>query len=79
MEGLGVVSKKIVLVGYIAHVCVSATTQAGAVLGYDVVIVKDAVSDQDIPGVTASQLVDVVIKELADAFATAISSSEIQA
>ena len=48
-------------------------------LGYDVVIVKDAVSDQDIPGVTASQLVDVVIKELADAFATAISSSEIQA
>ncbi|KAL5344952.1 hypothetical protein ACLOAV_009905 [Pseudogymnoascus australis] len=79
LEGLGAVGKKIILVGYMAHVCVSTTARAGAELGYDVVIVKDAVGDRDIPGVAAGQLVDVVIKELADAFATTISSSEIQA
>lgn len=79
LESLGAVGKKIVLVGYMAHVCVSTTARAGAELGYDVVIVKDAVGDRDIPGVAADQLVDVVIKELADAFATTINSSEIQA
>ncbi|OBT55040.1 hypothetical protein VE04_05204 [Pseudogymnoascus sp. 24MN13] len=79
LEGLGDIGKKIVLVGYMAHVCVSTTARAGAELGYDVVVVKDAIGDRDIPGVAASQLVDVVIKELADAFATSISSDEIQA
>jgi nicotinamidase-related amidase len=79
LEGLGAVGKKIVLVGYMAHVCVSTTARAGAELGYDVVIVTDAVGDRDIPGVAAGQLVDVVVKELADAFATTISSSEVQA
>ncbi|KFY28330.1 hypothetical protein V493_02974 [Pseudogymnoascus sp. VKM F-4281 (FW-2241)] len=79
LEGLGAIGKKIVLVGYMAHVCVSTTARAGAESGYDVVIIKDAVGDRDIPGVAAGQLVDVVIKELADAFATTIDSSEIQA
>lgn len=78
LEGLGDVGKKIVLVGYMAHVCVSTTARAGAELGYDVVIVKDAVGDRDIPGVEAGQLVEVVVRELADAFATVINSGEIQ-
>ncbi|KAL8847617.1 MAG: hypothetical protein Q9221_007347 [Calogaya cf. arnoldii] len=50
---------KIVLVGYMAHVCISATSRIGAELGYDVSVVSDAIGDRDIPGAKAGQLVDV--------------------
>ncbi|KAL8991905.1 MAG: hypothetical protein Q9169_007546 [Polycauliona sp. 2 TL-2023] len=50
---------KIVLVGYMAHVCISATSRIGAEMGYDVSVVSDAIGDRDIPGAKAGQLVDV--------------------
>ncbi|KAF9886738.1 hypothetical protein FE257_011115 [Aspergillus nanangensis] len=76
---LGAVGKQIVLVGYMAHVCVSTTARAGAELGYDVVVVKDAVGDRHIPGVEAPTLKSVVLCELEDAFATVVSASKITA
>ncbi|CAG8046232.1 unnamed protein product [Penicillium salamii] len=79
LQGLGDVGKKVVLVGYMAHVCVSTTTRAAAELGYEPVVVKEAVGDRNIPGVNAETLVSVALSELADAFATVISEEEIGA
>lgn len=79
LQGLGDVGKKVVLVGYMAHVCVSTTTRAAAELGYDAIVVRDAVGDRDIPGVKAENLVSVVLSELADAFGTVVSEEDIHA
>ncbi|RJE20881.1 Isochorismatase family hydrolase [Aspergillus sclerotialis] len=77
LTGLGDLGKKIVLVGYMAHVCISTTARAGNELGYDVLIAQDGVGDRDIPGVKGEDLVPVVLRELADAFGTVVSASEI--
>lgn len=77
LQGLGDVGEKIVLVGYMAHVCVSTTTRAGSERGYDVLVVRDAVGDRDIPGVGAETLVSVALSELDDAFGTVVSADEI--
>lgn len=79
LEGLGNVGKKIVLVGYMAHVCISTTARAGAERGYDVLVAKDAVGDREIPGVSAEDLVAITLNELADAFGTVISAGDISA
>ncbi|KAL8971873.1 MAG: hypothetical protein Q9197_003048 [Variospora fuerteventurae] len=67
--------EKIVLVGYMAHVCVSSTSRIGAELGYDVSVVRDGIGDRDIPGATATQL--TVLAELGDVSATIIQSSDL--
>ena len=77
LRGLGPVGGKIVLVGYMAHICVSTTARAGAELGYDVLVAEDAVGDRDIPGAAAGDVVSVVMSELGDGFATVVSSKEI--
>lgn len=61
-----------------AHVCVSTTARAGAELGYDVIIAQDAVGDRDIPGVDGQEVTRVTLKELGDAFATVLDSSDIK-
>ncbi|CZS93070.1 related to amidases related to nicotinamidase [Rhynchosporium agropyri] len=68
---------KLVLTGYMAHVCVSTTARQAAERGYDVVIAEDAVGDRNIPGVDAEQLVKVTLAELADAFGSVVKSSSI--
>ncbi|KAL8724523.1 MAG: hypothetical protein Q9166_007900 [cf. Caloplaca sp. 2 TL-2023] len=68
---------KIVLVGYMAHVCISATSRIGAELGYDVSVVSDAIGDRDIPGAKATQLVETVLAELGDVSATIVRSSDL--
>jgi nicotinamidase-related amidase len=78
LQGLGDVGKKIVLVGYMAHVCVSTTARAGAELGYDVIVARDAVGDRHIPGVEAADLVKVALSEVADAFGTVVDAADIQ-
>ncbi|KAH6646228.1 isochorismatase [Truncatella angustata] len=70
-------SKKVVLTGYMAHVCVSTTARQAAQRGYDVLIAEDAVGDRDIPGVTAEQLTKVALSEIGDAFGTIIQSKNI--
>lgn len=77
LGGLGKVGKKIVLVGYMAHVCVSTTIRAASELGYEAVIVEDAVGDRNIPGATASTLKSTVLSELDDGFGTVITAAEI--
>jgi len=39
--------------------------------------VEDAIGDRDIPGVKAEELVKTVLAALADAFGTAVQSSDI--
>ncbi|MCJ1321125.1 hypothetical protein MMC15_006469 [Xylographa vitiligo] len=67
--------KKVVLVGYMAHVCVSTTARQASELGYDVVLVEDAIGDRDIPGISGDE---TVLLELADAFGSVVRSNEIE-
>lgn len=70
--------KKVVLVGYMAHVCVSTTARQAAERGYEVVLVREAIGDRDIPGADAATLVRVVLAELEDAFGTVIRVDEVK-
>jgi nicotinamidase-related amidase len=70
--------KKIVLVGYMAHVCVSTTAREGFQKGYEVVLVEDGISDRDIPGATGDEVTSMVMKELGDVFGTVVKSSDIK-
>lgn len=69
--------KQIVLVGYMAHVCITGTARSGMEMGYDVVVVEDGIGDRDIPGVKAEILVKSVLAELADAIGTVVRSADI--
>ncbi|KAI3552842.1 isochorismatase [Colletotrichum abscissum] len=77
LEGLGARGKKVVLTGYMAHVCVSTTARQADQRGFDVLIAEDAVGDRDIPGVDAAQLVKVALSEIGDAFGTIVQSKDI--
>ncbi|WOO77176.1 putative isochorismatase family protein YddQ [Vanrija pseudolonga] len=70
--------KKLVLVGYMAHVCISTTARQAAQRGYDVLIAGDAVGDRDIPGATGAEVTKTVLLELGDAFGTVINSTDVQ-
>ncbi|KAF2714948.1 Isochorismatase hydrolase [Pleomassaria siparia CBS 279.74] len=70
--------KKLVLVGYMAHVCVSTTTRAAHERDYDVLIVEDGVGDRDIPGAKGNDVTTMVLKELADLFGTVVKSEDIK-
>ncbi|KAF2849071.1 isochorismatase hydrolase-like protein [Plenodomus tracheiphilus IPT5] len=71
-------TKKVVLVGYMAHVCVSTTARQAAQEGYEVILVEDAIGDRDIPGLTGAEVTKAVLAELGDAFGTVIKSSDIK-
>ena len=58
-------SKKLVLTGYMAHVCVSTTARQGAQLGYDILLAEDAIGDRDIPGASAEEVTKSVLTQLA--------------
>ncbi|KEZ46278.1 hypothetical protein SAPIO_CDS1191 [Scedosporium apiospermum] len=75
LESIG--SKKLVLAGYMAHVCVSTTARDGARLGYDILVAEDAVGDRNIPGVDAEQLVKVALAEIGDGFGTIVRAGDI--
>jgi len=75
-EGEG--RKKLVLTGYMAHVCVSTTARQAAEKGYDVVLAEGAIGDRDIPGSSAKELVRVVLAELADAFGSVVKAEDIE-
>ncbi|KAH9809819.1 putative amidases nicotinamidase [Teratosphaeria destructans] len=74
----GTGAKKIVLTGYMAHVCVSTTARDGARLGYDVLVAEDAIGDRDIPGASGADVTKMVLAELGDAFATVVHSKDIK-
>ncbi|CAK7239014.1 MAG: hypothetical protein STHCBS139747_000435 [Sporothrix thermara] len=68
---------KIVLVGYMTHLCVSMTARQAQELGYVVLIVADAVGTRDVPGASAAELNRVALAELADATATIIQGRDV--
>lgn len=70
-------AKKVVLCGYMAHVCVSTTARVAAELGYDVILAEDAIGDRDIPGVGGAEVTKIALLELADAFGTVMPSAQI--
>jgi nicotinamidase-related amidase len=70
--------KKLVLVGYMAHVCVSTTARQADQRGYDVIVVEDGIGDRDIPGVKGDELTRVTLAELGDVFATIVKSADIK-
>ncbi|MCJ1231687.1 hypothetical protein MMC12_008366 [Toensbergia leucococca] len=71
-------AKKLVLTGYMAHVCVSTTARQASELGYDVILAEDAIGDRDIPGIKGEDLTKTVLLELSDAFGTVVNSNEIE-
>ncbi|USP80280.1 isochorismatase hydrolase [Curvularia clavata] len=71
-------AKKIVMVGYMAHVCVSTTAREAFQKDYEVVLLEDAIGDRDIPGVGGDDVTRVVLAELADVFGTVVKSSDIK-
>lgn len=76
LKGWGI--KKVVLTGYMAHVCVSTTARQASQRGYDVLVVEDGIGDRDIPGVNGDELTKVTLAELGDVFATVVKSEEIK-
>jgi nicotinamidase-related amidase len=76
LQGLGV--KKVVLTGYMAHVCVSTTAREAYQSGYDVILVEDGIGDRDIPGVKGDEVTRVALAELGDVFGTVVKSSDIK-
>ncbi|CAK7236539.1 hypothetical protein SBRCBS47491_009672 [Sporothrix bragantina] len=70
--------KKIVLVGYMTHLCVSMTARQAQELGYVVLIAADAVGTRAIPGVSAEELHRVALAELGDATATIIQGKDVE-
>lgn len=70
--------KKVVLTGYMAHVCVSTTARQASQRGYDVLVVENGIGDRDIPGLSGEEVTKAVLAELGDAFATIIKSADIQ-
>jgi nicotinamidase-related amidase len=75
LESWGI--KKVVLTGYMAHVCVSTTAREAFQKGYEVVLVEDAIGDRDIPGVKGDEVTRVVLAELGDCFGTVVKSQDI--
>ncbi|KAL1999111.1 hypothetical protein VTN02DRAFT_5019 [Thermoascus thermophilus] len=71
-------AKKVVLVGYMAHVCVSTTARQAHERGYEVIVVEDAVGDRALPGLDGAEVTKCALLELADFFATVVQSKEIQ-
>jgi nicotinamidase-related amidase len=79
LDGLGEVGKKVVLVGYMAHVCVSTTARAASDMGLDVILAADGIGDRDIPGgFGGKQLTGIVLRELGDAFGTVVQGVEVK-
>ncbi|KAF9694367.1 hypothetical protein EKO04_007260 [Ascochyta lentis] len=76
LKGWG--AKKLVLTGYMAHVCVSTTARQASQRGYDVLVVEDGIGDRDIPGVKGDELTKVTLAELGDVFATVVKSGDIK-
>lgn len=75
LQALG--HQKLVIVGYMTHLCVSMTARQALELGYTILIPEDAVGTRDIPGLSAAELNRVSLLELADSTATIIRAKDV--
>ncbi|KAI6790293.1 hypothetical protein KC360_g9039 [Hortaea werneckii] len=69
--------KKVVLTGYMAHGCVSSTAREATTLGYEVLIVEDAIGQRDLGSVKAADVKKVAMAEMNDMFGTVVKSDAI--
>jgi nicotinamidase-related amidase len=74
----------LVIVGFMTHMCVSATTRAALDLGYASFLVTDAVATRDLPAhdggvVPADQVHRATLAALGDRFATLTTAGELGA
>lgn len=76
LKGWGV--GKVVLTGYMAHVCVSTTARQAAQRGYEVLVVEDGIGDRDVPGATGEELTKMTLVEVGDVFGTVVESGDIK-
>lgn len=76
LQGWGI--KKVVLTGYMAHVCVSTTAREAYQSGYDVILAEDGIGDRNIPGVKGDEVTRVALAELGDCFGTVVKSTDIK-
>jgi nicotinamidase-related amidase len=74
--------KELIIVGFMTHMCVSATARAATDLGYRNTIVANATATRDLPGpggdgvVTADELQRAELAALADRFAIIVNTAE---
>lgn len=71
-------AKKLVMTGYMAHGCVSSTAREATALGYEVLVVEDAIGQRDLGDVSAHEVKKVAIAEIRDMFGTVVQSDDIQ-
>ncbi|OCL10180.1 Isochorismatase hydrolase [Glonium stellatum] len=71
-------TKKVVLCGYMAHVCVSTTAREAYQKGYEVILVEDAIGDRNIPGASGDDVTKMVLLELNDVFGTVVKSRDVK-
>lgn len=73
--------KDVVVVGYLAHICVAATVAAAgsrSLPEQGVVVVRDCVGDRDIPGFPAEEVVEIQLAMLEDVWCTVLESREVK-
>lgn len=74
--------KELIIIGFMTHMCISATARAATDLGYRNTIVADATATRDLPGpggegvVTADELQRAELAALADRFAIIVPNAE---
>jgi len=74
--------KELILVGFMTHMCISATARVATDLGYRVTIVADATATRDLPGpvgdgvVKADELKRAELAALADRFSIIANTAE---
>lgn len=77
LRGAGI--SRLVIAGAVAGFCVSSTTRAACDLGFDCVLVRDAVLGFALPGVSARALFDAHMAVLGADFARLAGSGEAEA
>jgi nicotinamidase-related amidase len=83
LEAIG--RRKLIVVGFMTHMCVSSTVQAAFDLDYDVTVVADATATRALPSATggrailAAQIQAAALAALADDFAAITSSPSLLA
>lgn len=81
LDGLG--RKRLVIVGFMTHMCVSSTARAALDLGFSTVVVSDATATRDLPAidgestVSAAVLHEVELAALADRFSIICKTAEL--
>ncbi len=79
----GLERPKLILAGFMTHMCISASARAGLDLGHEITVAGDAAATRALPGtmggapVSARQVHETALAELADRFAVVVAVDSI--